>query len=494
MIVNSYTAYRLLEIAVSQEGSPLERLRDSLVKSLQTVIEYLPYVLAAIIILIVGYLVGDLVGKGIRVVVERYVQKPLEKTKPGEVLREYGIRLDVIFGGLVKAFIIVVAVVYAITILKVPEPARTITLQIANYLPRLIGGLAVLLIGIPLALLLARFATSILGFTSEKQERHKTFVMLVEKILVLAITVFIIAVAVDLIFYYRALLDYVTTAAPGFITAAIILVIGYIVGDSIATILDKTLDVVVEKPIEKTDFGKTFTELGIDLSGLLAGLVKAFIIAVAIVAAVDAIHLTGYAGAMVYNIANYLPRLIGAIAILTLGLILAIGLAKYIGGFLRKSFPENYADVATLIENFILLGLVAVIITIALNTLQLEGGLVYPLIIGALVIAIGIFVSNTAIKIIVNEHPEFKSLAPFLQFIILLVFLVIGVGALFSQFTEAIRVVETLSWGLAIAFGIVLIPIAFYLARTAIALSRREEEEARAEAKETKRRKKSSSS
>ncbi len=475
-------SYSIISSVAGQQGL-VESLVESAKKALGTIIEYLPYVLAAIIVIVIGYLIGDLVGKAVKVAIEKYVQKPLEKTRPGEVLREAGIRLDVILGGLVKAFIIVISIVYAISILKVPPPASDITNAIANYLPRFIGGIAVLLIGIPLALLLARFVTSIFGFTGEK---HKTFVMLVENILVLAITVFIIAVAVDLIFYYRALLEYVTEAAPGFITATIILVIGYIIGDAIASILDKTLDVVVEKPITRTDFGKTFTELGIDLSSLLAGLVKAFIITVAIVAAVEAIHLTGYAGTMVYNIANYLPRLIGAIAILTLGLILAVSLAKYIGGFLKKSFPKPYTDVATLIENFILLGLVAVIVTIALNTLQLEGGLVYPLIIGALVIAVGIFVSSTAIKIIVSEHPEFKGLAPFLQFIVLLVFLVIGVGALFSQFTEAIKVVEILSWGLAIAFGIVLIPIAFYLARSALAMARREEEAKATEAREAR--------
>ncbi len=139
-------------------------------------------------------------------------------------------------------------------------------------------------------------------------ERHKSFVALLESIVVLAITVLAIAIAVNLIFYYDALLNYITLAAPGFITASIILVVAYVIGDAIAGILDKTLD----KPLSKMEFGKTFKELGIDLSALLAGLVKAFIMAVAIVAAVEAMQLTSYAEATIHEIALFLPKLIGA--------------------------------------------------------------------------------------------------------------------------------------------------------------------------------------
>ncbi len=449
----------------------VDRLIDSIGNAVSKMIEYLPNVLASIIVLIVGYFIGDLVGKAVEKLVDKFIQRPLENTRIGKSLKESGIDFSKLFGGLTKAFIIVISIVIAINYLELTGPIGTLVSDIAYFLPRLIGGIAVLAIGIPLGILLSKFFTSLLGFVSE---RHKSFVALLESIVVLAITVLAIAIAVNLIFYYDALLNYITLAAPGFITASIILIVAYIIGDAIASILDKTLDNIVDKPLGRTEFGRTFKELGIDLSALLAGLVKAFIIVVAIVAAVEAMQLTGYAGATIHEIALFLPKLIGAITILTLGLLLAVALAKYIGSFLKRSFPENYSEISSIIENFILLGLISVIITIALNTLDLQGSLVYPLIVGALVIAIGIFVAGTAVKIIVSEYPEFKDFAPYLQFIVLLVFLIIGLGAIFSQFSEATRVIETISWGIAIAFAVTLVPILFYLARTGFRWAKKE--------------------
>jgi len=265
-----------------------------------------------------------------------------------------------------------------------------------------------------------------------------------------------------------SVLNEIISRLPNIIGAIIVVLIGYVAGEFIGSAVNKIIQKFVEKPLDRTDVGKTIRELGLDLSDLIGGLTKAFIISISIVAAVDLLAIPGEAGTIITRVANYLPYLIGGITVLTIGVILALGLAKYIGSFLRKAFPEGYASLAVLIENFILLGLIAVVVTISLELLDLQSTLIYPLIVGALVIAIGVFIADSALKIIINQHPEFKELAPFLQFLIILIFLMIGVSAVFSEFPSTIQVINNLALGLAIAFAIVLIPIAFYLAKKAL--------------------------
>ena len=266
-------------------------------------------------------------------------------------------------------------------------------------------------------------------------------------------------------------LNEIVNRLPNIIGAIIVVLIGYVAGEFIGSAVNKIIQKFVEKPLDRTDVGKTIRELGLDLSDLIGGLTKAFIISISIVAAVDLLAIPGEAGTIITRVANYLPYLIGGITVLTIGVILALGLAKYIGSFLKKAFPESYVSLAVLIENFILLGLIAVIVTISLELLQLQSTLIYPLIVGALVIALGVFIADSALRIIIEQHPEFKELAPFLQFLIILIFLMIGVSAIFSEFPSTTQVINNLALGLAIAFAIVLIPIAFYLAKKALMIA-----------------------
>ncbi len=264
----------------------------------------------------------------------------------------------------------------------------------------------------------------------------------------------------------KTIIEYI----PNVLGALIVLIIGYYIGDIVGKAVNKIVNEIVEKPLEKTEFGQSIKDLGIDLSDLLGGLVKAFIISVSIVAAVDILDIGGTTGALIYSVAIYLPKLIGGIAVLTLGLILSLGLARYVGKFLEASVSDKYKDISKMVENLILLGLVAVILTIALQLLQLQGELVYPLILGVLIIAGGIIISDISIRIIVENYPEFKHLAPVTQFLLILVFMVIGASGIFANFPTTSQVINTLSWGLTLAFAILLIPIVVYLTREMLSL------------------------
>jgi hypothetical protein len=264
---------------------------------------------------------------------------------------------------------------------------------------------------------------------------------------------------------FNALWRSFVNTLPGIIAAIIWIVIGVVIGIVVGDIVTRVLRRYVEGPLKATAIGKTFASLGIEFSGLIGGLTKAFIISISLVAAISYIPIGGAAGELIYSVVGYLPYLIGGIAVITLGLVLAISLARYIGSILSTGFGEQYKSLASFIENIILVGLVAIILTIAFTLLRIPSALIYPLLVGATAIALGVIVVVDVFKTIISTHPDFGKLAPFVQFLVVIIFIIIGLSAIFSQFAVVGDVLRMLSIGIAIAFGVVLIPIAFYLVR-----------------------------
>ncbi|MEM4891730.1 MAG: hypothetical protein QXH63_02440, partial [Pyrobaculum sp.] len=192
----------------------------------------------------------------------------------------------------------------------------------------------------------------------------------------------------------------------------------------------------------------------------------AFIVVIGIVVALSYLRIGGEAGMLVAQIAEYLPRLIGGIILLTAGLILVALLTDYIGKLLTGLFPKQFVEIGEMLRNLLLVGLVALVISIALRLmLFVDELLVYPLILGTVIIGAGIFIGHTIVRNIVEDHPEFASAAPFAKFLLYTVFLMVGLGAIFANLPEAAQVVQNVAWGVAIAVGILLAPIVYTLAK-----------------------------
>jgi len=256
---------------------------------------------------------------------------------------------------------------------------------------------------------------------------------------------------------------------PNIVAAIIWIVIGVVIGYIVGKIVNKVIDKYVEKPLSKTDIGKSVLALGLDLSDLIGGLTMAFIIALSLVVAIGYIPLGGDGGALIYSVVAYIPYLIGGVAVITLGIILSIMLSKYLGSTLLRSWGESYKYLISLIENTILIGLVAIMLTVAFSLFRLPSEMIYPLLVGVVAIAMGVIIVIDVSKMIIQEHPDFKAVAPYLQFIVVLAFILVGLAAIFSRYGYVGDVLKMLSIGIAIAFGIVLIPIAFYLVKSVLA-------------------------
>ncbi len=255
-------------------------------------------------------------------------------------------------------------------------------------------------------------------------------------------------------------------ALPDVLAAIVIIAVGYyvagIAGRAVNTLIERS---GIERIFDRTELGKAYRKAGIDLSDFIGGLVRAFVITVAILAAVGYLKIGGEAGFYISWVANYLVRIVGAVIVLTLGAALFELLATFIAQQFSVVIPEQRRDLVDLLKDILLVGLLAFLLTIVFNILLLPGNIVYPLILGVAAIALGIAVSERLVDNIAESHEEFRPVAGYAKFLLLLVFLIVGVAGIFGTVPGTSMVIEKLAWGVAIAAALMLVPVMYALAK-----------------------------
>jgi small-conductance mechanosensitive channel len=262
------------------------------------------------------------------------------------------------------------------------------------------------------------------------------------------------------------LLSDVMIALPAIIAAIIVVVIGYFVGKFVGRAVNKLIEKMgIEKSFDETDTGKSFKSAGLDLSSFVGGLITAFIVVISVIIAIQILDIGGPVGEFLIDLASYLPRLLGGIVIIVVGSVLVGFLASLVGNTLKPIFPKAKAEIADMLKSLLQIGLIAVILLIALDLMLLAGELVYPLILGFVIIGAGIALTDGLIKSITDDHKEFRDVAGYAKFVLYSIFLLIGAGAIFSTFEGVTNIVANVSWAFAIAMGIMLIPVIYTIAK-----------------------------
>ena len=258
----------------------------------------------------------------------------------------------------------------------------------------------------------------------------------------------------------------VTNALPSIVSAIIVIILGFVIGFLVGKLVNKLVTKLgVQKTFNKTNSGKAFSASGLNLSNLAGGLATAFITIFGIILAIQLLSIGGTVGNYLISIASYLPRLLGGLVIIIFGFILIDLLTSFIGNMIKPMFPEAKANIADMLKNLLLIGLIAFILFLALDVMLLSGSLIYPLILGFVIIAAGIALTDGLIKSLTDDHAEFKGVAGYAKFILYSVFLLIGAGGIFATFPGVTNIIANISWGFAIALSIMLIPIAYSLAK-----------------------------
>jgi len=126
-----------------------DAISSGLNNAIQSMITFLPNIIAAIIILIIGYIVGKLIGGGIRKLLERAkIGEKLSKTPLiNRMLTILNTTFERLIGTLISIFFYVIFILIAINILGIGMLSNFVELVLL-YLPNLIAGVLVLIIGL----------------------------------------------------------------------------------------------------------------------------------------------------------------------------------------------------------------------------------------------------------------------------------------------------------------------------------------------------------
>ncbi len=146
-----------------------------LVQSLQSIfygiVSYLPVILIAIIIFVIGWVLANIIGKSVRHLIDiTNIDKVVNKTGVNEVFQNAGFKYSTgrVIGGIIKWFLIVVFLVAAFDLLGLSELNAFLQQIILIFLPRVFVAALILL----LASVVARAAGRIVAGSAKTAGLH----------------------------------------------------------------------------------------------------------------------------------------------------------------------------------------------------------------------------------------------------------------------------------------------------------------------------------
>jgi len=122
----------------------LETLWEDLV---QQFTQFLPKMAGAVVVLIIGWTVGRLLGKGVAKVLDRAgIDDVLRKNVFGKALERSGITVVGFFNLIIRWFVYLIAILAAVNVLDIVILSSYMN-QVVSYLPNLIAGMFILVVG-----------------------------------------------------------------------------------------------------------------------------------------------------------------------------------------------------------------------------------------------------------------------------------------------------------------------------------------------------------
>ena len=119
-----------------------------LVNMANEILTFLPVVIAAIIILIIGWIVGRIAGSIVHGIFKRaHVDEHVSKTGAGEAIAGTGMTFSGLFAAVVRWFVYLIFILAAVSVLNIPTFSNFIN-EVLLYIPNLIAGILVLVIGL----------------------------------------------------------------------------------------------------------------------------------------------------------------------------------------------------------------------------------------------------------------------------------------------------------------------------------------------------------
>ncbi|MDD4254840.1 MAG: hypothetical protein PHP59_05620 [Methanofollis sp.] len=204
-----------------------------------SVIAFLPYLVAAVIILIIGWIVGRLLGSVVSKFLDRIgVDDALRKTGPGEAVEKSGLLIVHLFDLLVRWAVYLIAIMVAASVLQIETLSRVIAAIVA-YLPNIAAFVIILIAG----LILVDFFADVLEKMSSAAEVALAGPMIMGLRVFLYFVVIMLALtqlAIDLTIIYVFIGPVAWGVGLG-IGAAIAIIVGFGLKDRSPEIMDRLL-------------------------------------------------------------------------------------------------------------------------------------------------------------------------------------------------------------------------------------------------------------
>jgi len=231
-----------VEQSVSTVTQSVTSIGDAIMQMFSSVILYLPNIIAAIIILLIGWIAGRIIGGIVARFLDRIgVDDALRKTSVGKAIEQSGTNVVVFFDLIVRWFIYLIAILAAANVLHL-EFLTVLISSIVAYLPNIAAFLIILIAGF---ILIDYFADFMIGWgETQKVEYIRPITMLLRVffyfvVVMLALTQLLLDLTIIYIF--------ITPLAWGIgigIGAAIAIIVGLGLKDRAPEIMDSLMSEV----------------------------------------------------------------------------------------------------------------------------------------------------------------------------------------------------------------------------------------------------------
>jgi Conserved TM helix len=164
-------------------------ITQSLQRSLDSLIGFIPNLIGFLIILLIGYIIARVVKAVVATLLEKVgLDRALSGSPAGEYVERAspGARPSRLVGAVAFWFIFIYAIAAAVGALKIPALTNFMA-NVQNYLPNVIAAVLILVVGVALAGAVGTFAQRVMGDTSAAR-----IVRAIAPSLILAIVVFMV--------------------------------------------------------------------------------------------------------------------------------------------------------------------------------------------------------------------------------------------------------------------------------------------------------------
>jgi hypothetical protein len=215
----------------------------------ETILNYVPSILGALVVLIIGWIVGRLLGKAVRIILDKVseqhiVGKVADQGSFSGSVKNAGITVGYIGDIAVRIFVYLIAILAAVDILNMEYMSKLMTV-IVEYIPHVVAFVIILIVGF----LLVDYFIDFLYRYYAKQD-----IQLISPVLLLlrVFLYFVIAVLAlsQLMLDLTIIYTFVTPVAWGIgigLGAAIAIIVGFGLRNRSEAIMDKVIDSFCKK-------------------------------------------------------------------------------------------------------------------------------------------------------------------------------------------------------------------------------------------------------